>query len=61
MTACPTHSEEQHGISATFAAVTEQAVQQAQAKFTEIDKELHITTKAAELTQQVEATFAAVC
>lgn len=56
----PSHLPEQHGITATLAALTEQAVQQAQAKFTELDNELHITAKATELGQQIEHTFAAV-
>lgn len=52
--------KEQLHITATLAAVTEQAAQQAQAKFTELDKELNLSTKAAELGQQIEATFVAV-
>eukprot|EP01127_Copromyxa_protea_P014380 TRINITY_DN3994_c0_g1_i1.p1 TRINITY_DN3994_c0_g1~~TRINITY_DN3994_c0_g1_i1.p1 ORF type:complete len:272 (+),score=104.89 TRINITY_DN3994_c0_g1_i1:439-1254(+) len=52
--------DQQHQISATIGALTEQAVQQAQAKFTEIDNELHITTKVTELTQQIEGTVSAI-
>ena len=51
---------EQHKISSTISTVTEQAVQQAQSKFEELDKEYDLRNKATKLGKDVEESFANV-